>query len=533
MPVDLDGTMDGTIAGAAAALERGDLAGAERAAQAALANSPAHPGALHVLGLVRVRQGRLNDGLVFMAQALQVQPRQPQLLLNFGRTLAALNEPGHAIAALSDAVRHQPDFAEAWVELGDQQRRLGQRAAAEESWRQAQTLEPARTELDAHRFDLLQELGRQEEALALIRKMLARTPSDPLLHRHCNNLLHLLGRDEQMFQSYDAAPPSTALLLDKADLLLEAGRMEEAQKTYAEALAREPENPQALVSLAGALARTGRHDEAMALLEGARRRQPDALMFTAAIGNAALLSGDAAKAAAMLEQVAMAAPHDHNTLARLSTAWRLLDDPRDEALMGYDALIRVFDLEPPPGFAGMDAFNVELEAYLAGLHPPTREHLGQSLRRGTQTSGHLFGGGHALVEQLRTRIDRAVARYIAELSADAAHPLRNRKSGGFAYSGSWSSRLSDCGFHVNHIHPMGWISSCYYVGLPGAVADEKARQGWIKFGEPGFDVGLGFRRAIQPRPGRLVLFPSYMWHGTIPFTGDEKRTTIAFDVVPT
>lgn len=68
--------------------------------------------------------------------------------------------------------------------------------------------------------------------------------------------------------------------------------------------------------------------------------------------------------------------------------------------------------------------------------------------------------------------------------------------------------------------------------MPDAVKDEKAKQGWIKFGEPSFDVGLGIRRAIQPVPGRLVLFPSYMWHGTISFHSDAARTTIAFDAVP-
>jgi hypothetical protein len=40
------------------------------------------------------------------------------------------------------------------------------------------------------------------------------------------------------------------------------------------------------------------------------------------------------------------------------------------------------------------------------------------------------------------------------------------------------------------------------------------------------------RRAVQPVPGRLVLFPSYMWHGTIPFHATTARTTIAFDAVP-
>ena len=53
-------------------------------------------------------------------------------------------------------------------------------------------------------------------------------------------------------------------------------------------------------------------------------------------------------------------------------------------------------------------------------------------------------------------------------------------------------------------------------------------------GEPGMDVDLKIpiRRAIQPRAGRLVLFPSYMWHGTVPFRDSQPRTTIAFDVIP-
>jgi hypothetical protein len=41
------------------------------------------------------------------------------------------------------------------------------------------------------------------------------------------------------------------------------------------------------------------------------------------------------------------------------------------------------------------------------------------------------------------------------------------------------------------------------------------------------------RRAVQPKIGRLVLFPSYFWHGTVAFRAPQSRTTIAFDAVPT
>ena len=66
------------------------------------------------------------------------------------------------------------------------------------------------------------------------------------------------------------------------------------------------------------------------------------------------------------------------------------------------------------------------------------------------------------------------------------------------------------------------------------TGDAAAQQGWLKFGEPPYELNLEdpIRRTLQPKPGRLVLFPSYLWHGTIPFRGEQTRTTIAFDVVP-
>jgi hypothetical protein len=221
-------------------------------------------------------------------------------------------------------------------------------------------------------------------------------------------------------------------------------------------------------------------------------------------------------------------------LAMLGTAWRMLGDERDETLSGYDTLVKAYDLEPPEGYSDMESFNAELNAWLDRVHPTTREYLDQSLRNGSQTPDKLFGAGHVLVEKIQQRIREAVGRYIAEMKPDEQHPLLSRRARGFDYTGSWSSRLKDCGFHTNHIHPEGWISSCYYVALPKAVEDTLGRQGWIKFGEPALDVDLKdpIRRAIQPRAGRLVLFPSYMWHGTVPFRDTQPRTTIAFDVVP-
>ena len=76
---------------------------------------------------------------------------------------------------------------------------------------------------------------------------------------------------------------------------------------------------------------------------------------------------------------------------------------------------------------------------------------------------------------------------------------------------------------------MGWLSSALYVALPPDLGENQA--GWLKIGEPQAQLGVDLPplRTIEPKPGRLVLFPSTMWHGTRPFEAGE-RLTVAFDV---
>ena len=209
-----------------------------------------------------------------------------------------------------------------------------------------------------------------------------------------------------------------------------------------------------------------------------------------------------------------------------SAAWRMGGDPRGLWLDNPETLVSVIDLADrlPP----LD----RLAALLRSLHRARAQHLDQSVRGGTQTDGALFSRLEPELRIVRAAVSDAVSAHIARLAPqDVDHPtLAPRRDREPRFAGSWSVRLAGGGHHAAHVHPAGWISSALYIALPKAV-EEDGHEGWLTLGAPQAELGLPLppTRFVQPKPGRLVLFPSTMWHGTEPF-GAGERLTIAFDV---
>ncbi len=213
----------------------------------------------------------------------------------------------------------------------------------------------------------------------------------------------------------------------------------------------------------------------------------------------------------------------------LSIIWRLSDDPRCAWLDGHPLPIKVFDLDFTPNALAT------LAETLRTLHRAKAPYPEQSVRGGTQTSGQLFFHHDPVIQAVRAKVTAAIADYIAALpEPDVTHPLlAPPRDQPIRFEGSWSVRLAAQGFHSVHTHTRGWISSALYVSLPETMGTAPA--GWIEFGKPPPELNLNLAAytRVEPKPGRLVLFPSTLWHSTIPFDGGE-RLTIAFDIrVPT
>ncbi len=228
--------------------------------------------------------------------------------------------------------------------------------------------------------------------------------------------------------------------------------------------------------------------------------------------------------AAKLGEVLVREPDGTAAWPYLATAWRVLGDSRWHWLEGNEDIARIFQI---------DVNLPALAEVLRNLHTAKQAPYDQTLRNGTQTYGILLDRREPEIMDLRRALEDSVSSYVAQLPPhDPSHPLLREPRGELGFTASWSVRLTSAGYHVNHTHPMGWISSVFYVVVPvSAGTNLNNPAGWLALGQPPVELGLDLAptRLVQPQPGRLVLFPSTLWHGTLPFQAGE-RLTVAFDV---
>lgn len=556
---------------AAAQLALGDAASAERSLRAALASRPAHAELHAALGDVLLRRGEESGALTALREALRHEPALPAPCLALARLLRArgcLREALHWARRLVDLL---PQVPEAHAELARTLAACGRHDEAVAAQRRALTLAPdsaaavlnlalalvdaARPAQAARLLRALQHRGidlpelwfglaraqlaqeQGDEAEASFRRAIERRPDYLAAHvdlaqalwmrhgdlaRACADIDALLARN----------PTVSALRVAKAGLYRNAGEVGVAYAQLRQALTAQPDDVELQLAAAD-VALAFDADTALAHAERAAALAPadTALLWT--LGDAQLGAGQAAAALATAQRLLERNPDDQHALALRTSAERLGGGPRDPALSDYAQIVRAWRLDTPAGWPDLPAYLRDLATSLRRLHTTRAHPLGQTLRQGTQTNQDLMRSDDPSIRAFVQAVDGPIRRHLEALG-QGTDALRRHNRGSYRILGMWSVQLRPYGFHVNHFHPEGWLSSACYIDLPPALGDETDRAGWIAFGEPGIRTrpALPPEHFVRPEPGLLVLFPSYLWHGTVPFAGapDDTRLTIAFDI---
>ncbi|MAK62325.1 MAG: hypothetical protein CMK09_15250 [Ponticaulis sp.] len=276
-------------------------------------------------------------------------------------------------------------------------------------------------------------------------------------------------------------------------------------------------------------------EEAYRLAEASYASAPEARIVAYHLTQACLMSGRYDRALEIALLWREKTPLDQDWIALQADALRMLGRMDEySSLMDFERFVKPAQLSVPEGYSSLEEFHEDFIEQVHGRSPYKTHPLGQSARQGIQSPINLLFDKRPVVQNYIKALYEPVQAYLDQLGHDPENPMTARNEGRFFIGGVWSIFLLAGGRHVSHTHPHGWVSSAYYMAVPPEADTDLNRAGWIKFGEPPYKLPDEAQALhwVKPTPGTLVLFPAYMWHGTVPISGAAPRVTAPLDILP-
>ena len=485
-------------------LNTGQLAKAETLAKSLIS---AHQNVFilhHVLSLSLDGQQKYAEAVASYQNALKLQANSSDLWFNCAIALSQLNRLDEAVSAYQQAIKIKPNFFEAHGNLGT----------------------------------ILQRQGKLDEAIKSYQVGLTINPQDARGHFNLGTALRDKGDLAAAVSSYQQAlslfPNYTDAYNNLGETLRDQGDMTAAVKSYQAALALNPNHPNANYNMAEFLYLAKNYEDAIAYFERSQLDDWQARKlyclykredFDAFKANRDALSSGTKNISPFIATLSTHFSINSNTPDPYNFCKNGLDFVYQNKILGADsALLK-------------DLLNDINTADIA-------ERKQGRLTNGQQSAGNLFKRPEASFRALAELIKQEFLNYKNKfannlLGADCELILSFPEE--LEFTSSWYVKMQQGGHLSAHIHEIGWISGAVYLAMP----PENGLEGAFEYGTHGDDYPImntsglvpksiaDFPTAhIMPKVGDIVLFPSSLFHRTIPFTSSQPRICIAFDLKP-
>jgi tetratricopeptide (TPR) repeat protein len=275
--------------------QAGRLVQAEAFYRQILEAEPGHADALHLLGMIALQEGKLDNAVDLIGRAIHANPLNPMCYLNLGIALEDQGKLDAAIDSFRKTLELKPDYAEALVNLGNVFQKQDKLDAAAEHYREALSLKPGYAEVHSNLGNILRTQGKLDEAIESHLRALALKPDYAEAHYNLANALRDQGRPDEAIARYQQA---LALQPDHAEAhcnlglaFQHMGDMDKAIEHFLHALSLKPDHAEAHNNLGNALNDKGKPKEAIAHYLQALASRPEFAEAHNNLGNVLLEQG--------------------------------------------------------------------------------------------------------------------------------------------------------------------------------------------------------------------------------------------------
>ena len=474
-------------------MQTGKFAEAEKRCRKFIKKFPGVLGFYDVMSKAQISQENFQGVVKTLEAALKLNPEFVDGAYNLGVAYMNLNKPENAIECFDGVIAKRPDFFEAYNNLGGCYVEMQRFDEGIETYEKAVELKPDFVPSLRNLGTALRDMGRLEEAEAILEKIPPLKSDFALGHLSLGMAKSELGKEDEAIECFKKAvelqPKMSAAHYGLAKSYKERGMLEEALECF-----EKVDNPIARVQVLEMLHELGREEMLLQRLPELNANEPKNL-----------------RAAAFSAYACHQYDVDNNHA--------FCPDPLEFVS------IQKVELEPEKSGFLSDLMFAADELTTVWQHATTKG--------GTQTHGNLFDShlDNATFSDLEKIIRKQIRQYVDEHKASGVG-LIDSFPRQYSLNG-WRVKLMKGGHQKPHIHSGGWLSGVFYLQVP---AEMKGNEGSIAFSLHGYDYRKEREdipyKEHSPVAGELVLFPSSLFHWTIPFDSEEERQCIAFDVIP-
>ena len=509
--------------------QNGQIPLAELQAQALLGRYPKSLALLNLLGMCQQAQGKLREAAGSFRKMLTLDPNIAELHFNLGAINTLLNDARAAISCYRKALQLKPGLTVAHFNLGALLQQQGLLQEAGQHYRQAVAQQSGFYEAWVNWGTVLQLRGDLSGAEQCYRKALELN-ADARGHFNLGTVLYGQGEHQAAIEAFREAlrlaPQFADAWNDLGETCRDQGEMEEAVRCYREALKADANHARANYNLGECYCLGGQLEQAVPYFAAsdfadARERVLQCLYKL----------GQFDEFKRRLDEQVEQKQHDSILLGTLATHYAInfrQDNPYRfcRSPMDFVQHTRIEELAKP----GSELLK-QLLHDIKSLHIAERKQ--GRLYYGIQSAGNLLQRAEPSFQKLAALIRAKVKAYQKHFAGndDALIRLFPKE---LEFASSWYLRMKQGGYLTSHIHEEGWISGCVYLQLPDKGTD--GHEGSFEYGTDGDDYPRLHDdfpcRIVDQAVGDLVLFPSSLFHRTLPFQSDQERVCVAFDIKP-
>ena len=540
--------------------QKNNLQVAEELYKEVLKSNPDHVEAHNNLGVILLRLGKFQEAKKCFEKVIEINPIYSKAYNGLGNSFNVLGEYKEAIKCYQKAIEINPNFSSAHNNLGNTFNRMEDYQKAKSCYLKAIEFNPNQSDAHSNLGTALQALGELQEAKKCYEKAIKINPNYAIAHNNLGSAFKILGELQEAKKCYEKAikinPKYADAYKNIGEIFKLFGELKKAIKSYQKAIEINPNHAEAYNNLGNAFSEMEDYQRAKTFYQKAIEINPNHADAYNNLGS--IFRGS--------KEFQRAADYFIRSATVFGNAQFLECTYLSNGIENYNKLLSTFAKKDPKNLriAALASY-VSTKENIKNIYPfckkPLNYFFSKNLKNefksadlftegilkipgklesnwqlktivknGYQSTGNLFDKTYSEIAELKEKIEKQIRIYKKNYKNSDDYfitrwPNESKLTG-------WYIKLKKQGQLTSHIHETGWLSGVFYLKVPIPL---EMNEGSINLSLQGFDypnVKNLPNLFYAPKPFDLILYPSSLFHYTVPFSSNEERHCIAFDLTP-